>query len=93
MWVKEASFNNHLDPQNDPDCVTTFQKILNDGVQDDTLLNSTLRAIKVPAGKTVTITTNEMVKDAYIFIKWSLTNNSCAGGGEFITPYEVVVEG
>ena len=93
VWVKEASFNNHLDPQNDPDCVTTFQKILNDGVQDDTLLNSTLRAIKVPAGKTVTITTNEMVKDAYIFIKWSLTNNSCAGGGEFITPYEVVVEG
>ena len=34
----------------------------------------------------------KMNKNCYIFLKWSLTNNSCAGGGTFMPPQQVTIE-
>ena len=92
VWIKSSSFSNSLNPQDDTDCITQFAKVERNGVVDNTLVDLTLRAIKVPAGDTVTITTNEMENNSYIFVKWSLTDNSCAGGGTFMPPEYVNIE-
>ena len=92
VWIKTSTFSPTIDPQNDLNCITNFDKIMNNGVIDNTLLNTSLRCVKVPAGRTVTVTTKKMNKNCYIFLKWSLTNNSCAGGGTFMPPQQVTIE-
>ena len=92
VWIKTKSFSKSVSPQDDTECLTSFEKVTKDGVEDQSLVNTSLRCVKVPAGKTVTVDLNEMGENSYIFLKWSLTNNSCAGGGTFITPKYVIVE-
>ena len=92
VWVKAKSFKKDVNPQDDIECLTEYEEITKDGVVDTSLINTTLKCIKVPANKTVIIKLKEMDEDSYIFIKWSKTDNSCAGGGTFLTPKTVIVE-
>ena len=59
VWIKTSTFSPTIDPQNDLNCITNFDRIMNNGVIDNTLLNTSLRCVKVPAGRTVTVTTKK----------------------------------
>lgn len=86
VWFKYSGFNN-VNANSDTDLVPVDHIYYGTNKNTKATVGSQDKSIKVPAGsKTITL---EAEKDAYIFLKWSISGNSGAGGGTFMPPKQV----